>query len=206
MKTSDKKQHWEKIYQTKEDQDVSWYQENPETSLLFFRQFAIPPNAKIIDIGGGNSRLAEHLLQAGYTNLTVLDISETSLNKTKEKLGSLADQVKWIVTDITTFQPEEQYDVWHDRAVFHFLTASEDIVAYKKLATKAIISGGHLMMATFSDKGPDKCSGLAVSKYSTDTLSALFEPAFSKKKCLNINHQTPFGTVQNFTYCCFIKK
>lgn len=206
MKAADRKQHWETVYRTKADKELSWYQPEPEASLSFFSTYAIPKNAKIIDVGGGNSRLFAYLLQAGYRDVTVLDISETALRKARARAGKLAGKVKWIVADITTFQPESVYDVWHDRAVFHFLTSLQEKAAYIQLLEAALVPGGHLMMATFSEKGPQKCSGLPVARYGPEALADCFSEQFHKIACMDVLHRTPFDKVQDFTYCYFKKK
>ena len=182
---------------------MSWTQEVPHTSLEFIRQLNIPANAPIIDIGGGESNLAGHLLAAGYTDVTVLDISAQALERAKARLGEKANLVKWIVTDITAFRPTRTYAVWHDRAAFHFLTAAADIDVYLDTAAKAI--DGYLVIGTFSDNGPDKCSGLTIKKYSEEAMTRQLEPFFVKVRCLTEDHTTPFNTRQNFLFCSFKK-
>jgi trans-aconitate methyltransferase len=158
MEHLDRKKHWENIYQTKDLKDVSWYQPTPTTSLDFLKQFNIPTTAKIIDIGGGDSFLVDHLLDLGYTDLTVLDISAASLDRAKQRLGDRATKVKWIVADAATFKPTEQYDFWHDRAAFHFLTQDQEITNYIDSIQKSIKPTGVLVIGTFSEQGPKKCS------------------------------------------------
>lgn len=182
---------------------MSWTQEVPHTSLDFIRQLNIPVTAPVIDIGGGESNLADHLLAAGYTDITVLDISAHALERAKARLGEKANQVQWIVADITTFQPSRTYTVWHDRATFHFLTAAADIEKYLHIAAKAV--DGYLVIGTFSDNGPDKCSGLTIKKYSEAALTKQLEPAFIKVRCQTEDHTTPFNTRQNFLFCSFKK-
>ncbi|MGE0562705.1 MAG: trans-aconitate 2-methyltransferase [Flavobacteriales bacterium] len=205
MEEFNKKQHWENIYQTKQLTEVSWYQPTPQTSLDFIQQFNLPPSAKIIDIGGGDSFLVDHLLKLGYTHITVLDISEAAINRAKSRLGNLSKNVTWIVSDITEFNPTEKYDIWHDRAAFHFLTNDTDIKNYLEVVDKGIATGGNLIIGTFSEQGPLKCSGIEIKQYSEDTLINRFKPTFEKLNCLTINHQTPFNTIQNFTFCTFKK-
>ncbi|HRI60971.1 MAG TPA: class I SAM-dependent methyltransferase [Saprospiraceae bacterium] len=199
-----KKQHWETVYTTKTANEVSWTQEVPHTSLDFVHEFNLPKTAKIIDIGGGDSRLVDYLLKEGYENLTVLDISEKSLEKAKERLGQAANKVKWIVSDILEFQPQEQYDLWHDRATFHFLTTVEQVEDYLDIAGSA--AQQFLVVGTFAENGPEKCSGLEVHRYSEDDLTHAFRRQFSKRRCISAQHQTPFKTIQHFTFCSFDRK
>lgn len=206
MDSFNRKNHWENIYQTKPLTEVSWYQPTPQTSLDFIQELNTPLIAKIIDVGGGDSFLVDHLLKLGYTNITVLDISEAAINRAKARLGDLATQVSWIVSDITEFKPNEQYDLWHDRAAFHFLTNQTDINKYVEIASNYINKNGQLIIGTFSENGPTKCSGIEIKQYSINDLETIFSPAFKKIKCSTINHPTPFNTVQNFTFCIFKKR
>lgn len=199
-----KKQHWESVYATKTAKEVSWTQEVPQTSLDFIHEFNLPKTAKIIDIGGGDSRLVDFLLQEGYEQLTVLDISEKSLEKAKERLGQSACKVKWIVSDILEFQPHDQYDVWHDRATFHFLTTAEQVEDYLDIAASA--AQQFLVVGTFAENGPETCSGLEVHRYSQEDLTEVFRRQFIKRRCISTLHQTPFKTSQNFTFCSFYRK
>lgn len=198
-----KKEHWENVFSTKQETEMSWYQPMPETSLHFFSENAIPTDAKIIDIGGGDSYLIDHLLDLGYTELTVLDISENAINRLKIRLGPKASNVTFIVSDILDFQPQIKYDVWHDRASFHFLTQGEDILTYKNLVAKAIVSKGFLFIGTFSENGPLKCSGLEITQYSEDKFESVFGFDFEKINCFTEDHPTPFNTVQHFIFCTF---
>jgi ubiquinone/menaquinone biosynthesis C-methylase UbiE len=206
MEDSKRKEHWEKIHQTKTLTDVSWYQPIPSTSIDLILEHAIPKNAKIIDVGGGDSLLADHLLNLGFTQITVLDISEAALNKAKLRLGNRAELVKWIVADVATFETNEKYDVWHDRAAFHFFTTTTDTSSYLKVVKKNLKPNGLLIVGTFSETGPNKCSGIEVHRYSENSLSQLFGEFFIKLKCFTIDHLTPFNTTQNFLFCCFRKK
>ena len=205
MENLDRKKHWENIYQTKDLKDVSWYQPTPATSLDFLKQFNIPTTAKIIDIGGGDSFLIDHLLDLGYTDLTVLDISATSLDRAKQRLGDRATKVKWIVADAATFKPSEQYDFWHDRAAFHFLTQEQEITNYIDTIQKSIKPTGVLVIGTFSEQGPKKCSGIEIKQYSETTMTYRLIKFFEKVKCITVDHQTPFDTIQNFIFCSFKK-
>lgn len=205
MENSNRKSHWENIYQTKNLTDVSWYQSKPVTSLSFFDKFKVPKNAKIIDIGGGDSLLVDFLLDRGYTDLTVLDISESSLRKAQNRLGNRVILVKWIVSDVTEFIPSEKYDFWHDRAAFHFLTNDSEIQNYLKNINENVANLGILVLGTFSEKGPNKCSGIEIKQYSKKSLVKTIGNYFKKVVCLTENHVTPFDTIQNFVYCSFIK-
>jgi trans-aconitate methyltransferase len=205
MEHLDRKKHWENIYQTKDLKDVSWYQKTPTTSLDFLKQFNISTTAKIIDIGGGDSFLVDHLLDLGYTDLTVLDISAASLDRAKQRLGDRATKIKWIVTDAATFKPTEQYDFWHDRAAFHFLTQEQEITNYIDTIQKSIKPTGVLVIGTFSEQGPKKCSGINIKQYSETTMTDRLKKFFEKVKCITVDHQTPFDTIQNFIFCSFKK-
>ena len=205
MENFNQKTHWQRIYQHKTNTDVSWYQAKPKVSLSFFEKFNIPKNAKIIDIGGGDSLLVDNLLALGYTDITVLDISEISLQKAQQRLGSLANNVKWIVADVANFYPSQQYDFWHDRATFHFLTQNIDVQKYVRTISQHIEPLGVLVVGTFSDKGPKKCSGIEVKQYSKKSLVTTIGQYFKKETCLTHRHKTPFDTVQSFVFCSFTK-
>ena len=195
MEHSDRKKHWENIYQTKDLKDVSWYQPTPTTSLDFLKQFNIPTTAKIIDIGGGDSFLVDHLLDLGYTDLTILDISAASLDRAKQRLGDRSKKVKWIVADATTFKPTEQYDFWHDRAAFHFLTQEQEITDYIVTIQKSIKPTGILVIGTFSEQGPKKCSGIEIKQYSETTMTDRLKNFFEKVKCITVDHKTPLSLI-----------
>ncbi len=205
METISNKQHWEKIYTTKLTNEVSWFQVYPKTSMEFIALFDLPTNAAIIDIGGGESNFVDSLIEKGYTNITVLDISENAINRAKKRLGKNADLVKWIVCDITEFKPEQQYAFWHDRAAFHFLTTEQQADKYVEIAKTGISKDGYLILGTFSESGPQKCSGLEIKQYSEKSMSAKFEKYFTRIKCIQEDHQTPFSTTQNFLFCSFKK-
>ena len=200
-----RKEHWENIYANKKMNEVSWFQQEPTTSLALIQKNTQSKDDAIIDIGGGDSFLVYNLLELGYTNITVLDISANAINKVKKRLGINADKVQWIISDITTFIPTEQYDIWHDRAVFHFLTQQKDIEYYKVLVNKNISDNGHFILATFADDGPDKCSGLEVCKYSEKDMENSFSAAFKVIESFKYKHLTPFGTIQNFAFSVFRK-
>jgi 2-polyprenyl-3-methyl-5-hydroxy-6-metoxy-1,4-benzoquinol methylase len=205
MENFDRKKHWEQIYQTKQLNEVSWYEPTPETSLAFFRQFNVPLEAKIIDIGGGDSLLVDHLLERGYKDITVLDISEAAIGRAKQRLGDKAGAVKWIVADAAKFQAAEKYDFWHDRAAFHFLTEEQEISAYLDTAQASIQPEGVLVIGTFSEQGPRKCSGIEIRQYSENSMTERLRAFFEKIKCITLDHATPFGTLQNFVFCSFRK-
>lgn len=206
MDDFNKKNHWENIYETKQLNEVSWYQQVPETSLDFVYKLKLPIDASIIDIGGGDSFLADSLLKMGYTDITVLDISETALERAKKRLGADADKVKWIVADVAAFNADRQYDFWHDRAAFHFLNTKEEMDKYISNAGSAIVKGGIAVMGTFSEKGPKKCSGIEITQYSKEGLAEKFTKDFEAIECFTIDHKTPFDKIQNFTFCSFRKK
>jgi len=198
------KQHWENVYETKQSHEVSWTQDVPQTSLDFIHSFDLPKNAKIMDVGGGDSKLVDHLLEEGFTDITVLDISASSLERAKKRLGDKASSVKWIVSDIKEFKPQEKYDCWHDRAAFHFLTEKQEVMEYLSLVRNAV--NGYMIVGTFSPEGPTKCSGLSIKQYSDEELTGMFMDGFEKIKCVNVDHVTPFNTAQNFTFCSFRHK
>ncbi len=195
------KNHWDNVYKTKTSNQVSWSQAVPKISLDFIHSFAVDKSAKIIDIGGGDSNLVDFLLDEGFENITVLDISKNALEKTKKRLGKKGKTIQWIVGDVTKFIPTTTYDVWHDRATFHFLTSPEDVETYLNIDRRAVV--GYLTIGTFSETGPDKCSGLAIKKYSEEKLLAELQNGFNKIRCITENHITPFDTVQQFLFCSF---
>ena len=202
---ADVKEHWETIYKTKKPTEVSWTQEVPAVSLAFIHQFKIPKNAKIIDIGGGDSNLVDFLLAEGYTDLSVLDISEAAILRAQERLGKQALKVTWIVCDILDFKPKEKYDVWHDRAAFHFQTEPAKIDTYLNIVKNAV--DGMVIIGTFSTDGPTKCSGLEIKQYDEDGMKAKFVQAdFKNLECKREDHVTPNGAVQNFVFCSFMKQ
>lgn len=198
------KDHWEKIYQSKAFQELTWAQDVPHTSLDFIKSFNLPLNASIIDVGGGDCRLVDHLLEFGYTDITVLDISAQSLERARQRLGGKADTVKWLVGDVRTFTCEHPYDLWHDRAAFHFLVTEDDVKNYLQMAGRCVSQ--YMILGTFSKTGPTKCSGLPVQQYSDLQLAQLFMQEFRKIKCINVDHVTPTKAIQNFTFCSFRKK
>ena len=202
--TSNIKKHWETVYETKTQEQVSWTQKIPKDSLDFIQSLKLNKDANIIDIGGGDSFLVDFLLEDGYTNISVLDISNKALERAKSRLGTKATKVTWIVSNIIDFKPEKNYDVWHDRAAFHFLTKENDIKTYVSTTEKYVSK--NLIIGTFSNDGPLKCSRLEITQYSKNKMHETFNNKFTPIKSLNINHQTPFNTIQNFTFCSFKKR
>ena len=196
------KQHWEQVYSTKPENSVSWFQEHARQSVQLIGSTGVSKSAKIIDVGGGASTLVDDLLAGGYQHLTVLDLSEAALAVSRTRLGKRATEIDWLAGDITKIElPLHEFDVWHDRAVFHFLTTREDREAYVRAVLRAVKPGGHVIVATFAEDGPDKCSGLPVMRYSADGLHAEFGAPFTLLQQEREEHQTPFGTVQKFIYC-----
>lgn len=200
------KQHWDSVYGTKSSESVSWYQEYPQKSLQFIRETKAPVSARVIDVGGGDSRLVDELLQYGYTALTVLDISRIALTNTQQRLGPASQHINWIASNMLHAElPYQYYNIWHDRAAFHFLTTPSQRRAYIEKAFDAIAPGGHLFIATFADDGPERCSGLPVVRYNKTTLSAEFAGAFKPVKYADDEHVTPTGSIQKFLYAYFRK-
>jgi ubiquinone/menaquinone biosynthesis C-methylase UbiE len=196
------KNHWEHIYETKAPTQVSWYQEHAQYSLQFIQNTGVQKTGHIIDIGGGASTLVDDLLAAGFQNISVLDVSRHALQLARQRLGTRANDVTWIEADITQADlPQQAYDVWHDRAVFHFLTQPADRQRYIETVRQAVRKGGHVIVATFAPDGPDKCSGLQVVRYSPESLHDEFGKGFELKESTRETHYTPFGTEQKFIYC-----
>ena len=200
---SERKHHWEKVYETKSPSEVSWTQEKPVTSLDFILSFDLPKSAPIIDVGGGDILLVDNLLNLGYTDITVLDISGKALERAKKRLGKLAEKVDWIESDISQFNPTRSYSIWHDRAAFHFLTSPQEIRAYSLLVENYVAVG--LTIGTFSEKGPLKCSGLEIAQYNEKSLTEIFQPKFLLNKTQTVFHTTPFDTQQHFLFCGFTR-
>jgi SAM-dependent methyltransferase len=198
------KEHWETVYTTKTPQEVSWTQEKPAFSLDFIASFQLDKSASIIDIGGGDSLLVDFLLDLGYTNISVLDISAHAIERAKVRLGEQSNSVTWIVSDINDFEPNQNYDLWHDRAAFHFLTNAKEIERYVQIVAKHT---KNLVLGTFSTNGPFKCSGLEITQYDEKELGQLFGPhGFEVQTTKREDHMTPFGTTQNFVFASFSKK
>jgi 2-polyprenyl-3-methyl-5-hydroxy-6-metoxy-1,4-benzoquinol methylase len=194
--------HWEKIYREKAPDAVSWYRPHLETSLALIENAAPARDASIIDVGGGESTLVDDLLARGYQSVTVLDVSQTAIEFTKKRLRTAAEHVQWLAADITNCElPPRAYDVWHDRAVFHFLTALDQRAAYVRQVARAVKPGGHVLVSTFGPEGPTKCSGLDIVRYDAESLHAEFGTRFRMLESLKELHNTPFGTTQQFLYC-----
>ncbi len=192
--------HWDKVYAEKSGDTVSWFQSEPTISLALIHSIAAPPVARIMDIGGGASNLVDHLLAGGYRNVSVLDIAASGLAQSRVRLGEKAELVNWYVADATNWAPPETYDIWHDRAVFHFLTADADRRAYEAVLKKALAPGGHAVIATFAMDGPEKCSGLPVIRYSAEQLCGELGPDFMLIEQRDEQHVTPSGTTQAFSF------
>lgn len=200
------KDHWENVYSPKASHSVSWFQEHAERSMQFIRATGVPLEASLIDIGGGASTLVDDLLAKGFKNLSVLDISGEALNTARNRIGVQATLVQWIESDITTAHFETHaYDLWHDRAVFHFINTPEARVAYIQNVLRAVKPHGHIIIATFAEDGPTQCSGLPVTRYSAEELHAVLGSSFSLVKHEKDAHHTPSGAIQHFVYCYFQK-
>jgi len=199
------KLHWEKIYDEKNEDEVSWFQKETNESLKMILSAGIE-NPKIIDVGSGRSKLLKNLIEIGYNDLTYLDISEAALKKSKEFLGEQSYKVRWISKDVLSFKTDEKFDIWHDRAVFHFLNEENLIRKYIDIVEKNISESGHLIIGTFSENGPLKCSGLEVRRYSEKVIEKIFNRSFKLIDSFYYDHVTPFNTTQNFLFSHFIKK
>ncbi len=199
------KEHWEDIFSTKNFDEVSWHQSNPKTSVKLILSTHPDKDAHIIDVGGGDSNLVDKLLDLGFKNIFVLDVSLKALKKSQQRLGVKSRIVKWISSDIRKFETSNRFEIWHDRAAFHFLTNNSDIKRYVKLTREYIKPGGHLIISTFSLEGPKKCSGLDIKQYSEDSMKKIFYEGFEHIKSLEEIHHTPFQTTQNFIWNVFRK-
>jgi len=199
--SDEQRTHWEAVYRTKAATETSWYQPVLQRSLELIQATSVGPGAAILDVGGGASTLVDHLLAAGFTDVTVLDIASTALGQARVRLGAKAACVQWIAADITTWQPTRRYVVWHDRAVFHFLVDPALRARYLGSLRAALAPGGHVVIATFGPEGPTRCSGLDVQRYSTETLSAVLGSAFRLMRSQLEEHVTPAGKRQQFLYC-----
>ena len=197
------KEHWEAVYRTKPLETVGWYQPVPETSLELIKSLDLPHHAPVIDVGGGDSFLSDHLFKLGFTDLTVLDISGAALQRARERHGSHAEKIRWVESDVLEFTPDRAYSLWHDRATFHFLTEESQIKGYLEITRRAIRPGGYLILGTFSDKGPTTCSGLPVQGYSIRHLEETVKPYFEKIRGINLDHHTPSGGIQAYTFGLF---
>lgn len=189
--------HWDEVYRTKADADVSWYQESPDVSLELLA--GIDGVGSLVDVGGGTSRLVDALLERGW-DVAVLDVSEAALDRARQRLGSLADRVSWVVSDVTSWRPPRTFDVWHDRAVFHFLTDPGDVDRYRTVLAQAVRPGGYAVLATFAADGPPTCSGLPVQRYDADALAGVFVDQWTVVTSRRHVHVTPWGAQQPFTW------
>jgi SAM-dependent methyltransferase len=203
MSDSSRDAHWENVYRTKGEQEVSWFQETPSTSLELIRSIGATRHSAVIDIGGGASRLVDALVAEGYQAVTVLDLSESALAAAKARLGPTAARVTWIVADVTKWKPIQRYDVWHDRAAFHFLTDAADRSAYVDCLREALRPGGYAIIATFALDGPERCSELPVIRYDAASLGEVLGADFNLIETRRHDHQTPMGGTQRFQFSVF---
>lgn len=203
MEAKSRHVHWQGTYTAKAEHEVSWSQDQPQPSLDLIMQVAASPASAIVDIGGGASRLAATLLSRGFQNLTVLDLSEAALAAARARIGDEADRIRWITADATTWKPPQSYDVWHDRATFHFLVEGADRAAYLSRLTRFLRPGGHAVIATFAPDGPERCSGLPVVRYDADSLARTLGPAFVCVSTQRHTHTTPWGASQAFQFSVF---
>ena len=200
------KLHWENVYNKKNENEVSWYQKVPNISLNHIKSLNLDLSSKIIDIGAGESRLVDNLLDLGFNNIDVLDISKKSIEKAKNRLGEKSEKINWIVSDINDFVSNNKYDLWHDRAAFHFLKDSSQINNYVELANSSLNSKGKIILGTFSSNGPLKCSGLEISRYNSSSINEIFKKHFILLNHRISTHPTPFDTFQEFLFTVFEKK
>jgi len=205
MNETGRRTHWQNVYATKAENEVSWYQENPASSLDLVAATGVPSDAAIIDVGGGASRLVDCLLDKGFRRVAVLDLSENALGEAKTRLGRRADAVDWIVADVTTWEPSRTYDLWHDRAAFHFLTEPADREAYVVRLKRAVHRGGHVIIATFAPDGPERCSGLPIVRYDPDALARMLGQDFELVDSRRHDHLTPSGNTQHFQFSRFLR-
>ena len=203
MEQDERKAHWESIYASHAENEVSWFEPTPDTSLALIQATGLPKTAAVIDIGGGASRLVDALLDHGYSDVTVLDLSEHALATASARLGPRAREVGWIVADATTWTPATTWDLWHDRAAFHFLTTPADRDAYVARLLQGLRPGGHLIIGTFAPHGPDRCSGLPVQRHDAASLAASLGPGFALAETLLHDHTTPAGLTQRFQFSHF---
>ena len=203
MNDTSRQHHWEQVYATKGENEVSWFQETPAPSVELIELVGAMQSSGIIDIGGGASRLVDNLVSRGYEDVTVLDLSEAALASARSRIGDQASRVTWITADVTIWEPSRTYDVWHDRAAFHFLTEPNDQAAYVARLRRALRVGGHAIIATFAPDGPERCSGLMVSRYDANTLAAKLGEGFELIDARRHDHTTPWGSLQKFQFSTF---
>ncbi len=204
--TNNLQAHWDKVYAEKPLESVSWYQPVPITSLELIRKYAPKPDARLIDVGGGDAYLAEHLLKDTGLKISVLDISTNALKRHQKRVGDMATRIEYVHTDILQFEPEQPYDIWHDRAAFHFLQTDEALKRYAGIAAKGIEPGGVLIIGTFAKDGPNRCSALDVHQYDAEDLATVFEARFELVDDLQVDHTTPGGGQQRFTFVVMRRK
>src|ERR1700730_14400895 len=203
MNDVNRQEHWEHVYTTKGESEVSWFQENATPSLELMILAGATPRSAVIDIGGGASRVVDALVEMGFQAVTVLDLSQAAIAVAKARLGSRANQVKWVVADVTTWEPQQVYHLWHDPAAFHFLTEEHDRTAYVAHLSKAVKPGGHAIIATFAPDGPERCSGLPVVRYDAESLGRVLGDAFELVETRRHEHMTPWGSEQRFQFSVF---
>jgi SAM-dependent methyltransferase len=203
MTAPDRETHWDNVYRTKREDEVSWFQASPTLSLDLIHVAGVERDASIIDIGGGASRLVDALVEEGFANLAVLDVSEAATETAKARLGAHATGVAWIVADVTKWEPSRTYDLWHDRAAFHFLTAPEDRTAYAQRVLRAVRPGGHVIIGTFALDGPERCSGLPVVRHDAESIGTVLGPSFALIETRRDDHRTPMGGNQKFQFSRF---
>lgn len=203
MSVVDRQKHWNEVYRTKGDSETSWFEAAPALSLALIEAVDGAPNLWVIDVGGGTSHLVDELVTRGFDGVAVLDLSEAALAAAKKRLGDRAAHVEWIAADVTTWEPEHQFDIWHDRAAFHFLTEAADRAAYVAIARRALRIGGHLIIGAFALDGPEKCSGLPVMRYSAERLAKTIGSGFRLVESRDYVHWTPWGDSQHFVFCRF---
>lgn len=205
MRNENIQNYWDTVYARNSAEKLGWFQPDAGPSIKMLESAELDKQAEIIDIGGGDSFFAEHLLDLGYTNITIVEISELAIERAKKRLGEKAEYIHWVNANILDFKPEKKFELWHDRAVFHFLTDAEDILTYKKRVSASLIERGKLMLACFSELGPEKCSGLPVTRYSESNLYKLFSPELHMIRWQYHEHITPSKSKQNYVYSCFSK-
>jgi SAM-dependent methyltransferase len=206
MNNTDRQAHWQNVYATKAEREVSWFQENPAPSLDLIAATCIRSDADIIDVGGGASRLVDSLLEKGFSRVAILDLSAKALEETKKRLGRRGDGVDWIVADITTWELSNTYDLWHDRAAFHFLTEPTDRDAYVARLKRAVRPGGHVIIATFAPDGPERCSGLPIVRYDPAGVASALGPELELVDSRRHDHVTPGGNTQRFQFSRFLRR
>jgi 2-polyprenyl-3-methyl-5-hydroxy-6-metoxy-1,4-benzoquinol methylase len=206
MEIESRQAHWENVYTRKGEREVGWFQENPAPSLELIAQLTATPDAAIIDVGGGASRLVDNLIEKGFRNITVLDLSASALDAAKTRLGERSAKVHWIITDVTSFEPPQAYDIWHDRAAFHFLTEASDRAAYIARLEQALKIGGHAIIATFALDGLDRCSGLPVVRHDAASLGRALGPGVELIRAKRHEHATPWGSPQIFQFSVFRRR